>query len=364
MDGGSLAGIIQAKGGYHVSHEAGQYSTLKRPLDFVVLDSMSAYSGEKMDVQSQTAKEKEIESPTGYLNPAYAHSLSEFGTPRELPRSGGWILERRIPGTPYRDAMGCYPLFVCRDWSQLQNDLNEIDNEIVSLALVADPFAEYHPTILDQTFEDFVIPFKKHFVIDLDIPLAKFVSRHHRRYARKALREIAVEKCEKPVNFIDEWVGLYSHLIERHDIRGISAFSRNSFIEQLSVPGLVMFKAVYQGEIVGMLLWYVQGEVGYYHLGAFNSLGYELRASFALFWHAIEFFSANSLRWLNLGGGAGIRENETDGLGRFKKGWSTGERTAYFCGRIFDCERYAEIMQTKGLSKTDYFPAYRQGEFT
>ena len=55
---------------------------------------------------------------SGYMHLGYAESLVEFGTPRELPRSGGWVLERQIPGFSYRDAMGCYPLFACQDWSQ------------------------------------------------------------------------------------------------------------------------------------------------------------------------------------------------------------------------------------------------------
>ncbi len=43
----------------------------------------------------------------GYLHPGYAESLAEFGTPRLLPRSEGWALEREAPGFPFRDAMGC-----------------------------------------------------------------------------------------------------------------------------------------------------------------------------------------------------------------------------------------------------------------
>ncbi len=46
----------------------------------------------------------------GYLSSAYAESLAEFGRPRELAKCGGWILERKIPGTDLHDAMGCYPL--------------------------------------------------------------------------------------------------------------------------------------------------------------------------------------------------------------------------------------------------------------
>jgi lipid II:glycine glycyltransferase (peptidoglycan interpeptide bridge formation enzyme) len=110
-----------------------------------------------------------------------------------------------------------------------------------------------------------------------------------------------------------------------------------------------------------MTLWYVLGNVGYYHLGAYNHAGYELRASFALFWRAIEHFAAKGLRWLNLGAGAGLEGSSTDGLSRFKRGWSTG--TAYFCGRIFDRAKYSEVVKASGVSAADYFPAYRKGEF-
>ena len=60
---------------------------------------------------------------TGYLHPLYAASFAEFGTPSELPECGGWILERKILGFPYRDAMGCYPLLACKDWAHLSEDV-------------------------------------------------------------------------------------------------------------------------------------------------------------------------------------------------------------------------------------------------
>jgi hypothetical protein len=305
---------------------------------------------------------KEGEVVIGYMHPGYAESLAEFGTPRELPRCGGWILERQIPGFPYHDAMGCYPLFACQDWSKLYADLAEIGDDLVSLAVVTDPFGVYDPAYLCRCFRDVVIPFKEHYIIDLQRPMRAFVSDHHRRYALKALRDVDVEMCENPLQFVDDWVALYDTLIERHDIKGITRFSRESFVKQLKVPGMVMCRAVHQATAVGMILWYSQGEVGYYHLGAYSPRGYELRASFALFWQAIEHF-AGRLRWLNLGAGAGVASNGTDGLSRFKRGWSTGSRTAYFCGRIFDHMRYSEIVKAKGISETDYFPAYRKSEF-
>lgn len=298
---------------------------------------------------------------TGYLHPAYAESLAEFGIPRLLPRSGGWVLERSIPGLSDRDAIGCYPLFACRDWTQLQSDLDDIEG-LVSLTVVTDPFGRYTESDLRLCFKDLVVPFKEHFVIDLAYPVDSFVQSHHRRNARKALRELQVERCAQPAALLDEWLGLYATLVARHHISGIAAFSRTSFERQLAIPGLVAHRAQHKGETVGILLWYVQNDVAYYHLGAYSPQGYDLRASFALFSHAIEDFGRLGLRWLNLGAAPG-GSGGASGLARFKAGWASGTRTAYLCGRVFDIDRYAEIARGKNVLPTGYFPAYRAGEF-
>lgn len=283
---------------------------------------------------------------SGYSHALYAASLAEFGTPVELPSCGGWILKRRIPGYPNYDGMGCYPLFACQDWALLQTDLENIRSQLVSLAIVADPFGGYSPTYLKQCFQDVVTPFKEHFVVDLRAPAHAFVSEHHRRNVRKALQRISVERCDDPMAFVNDWLELYRHLIGRHEIGGIAAFSEPAFRQQLQVPGLVAFRAEHEGATVGMLLWYIQDEVGYYHLGAYNQKGYALKVSFALFWEAINYFASKGLRWLNLGSGAGAT---TVIDCRFKRGWATGTRTAYFCGRIFDHATYRQINQT-GMS--------------
>jgi len=301
---------------------------------------------------------------TGYLHSDYAHSLTEFGKPLKLLRCKGWILKRKIPDFPYHDAMGCYPLFSCQNWSELYYDLdNNIQDDVLCLSLVTDPFGEFDEEYLKCCFRDLVVPFKEHFITDLKNPLDTIVSSHHRRYSLKGLKNVTVEICQNPIQFLDEWESLYATLIERHNIKGIPAFSRSAFRKQLQVPGIVAFRAVNDSTTVGMLLWYVQGEIAYYHLGAYSEEGYELYASYALFWHAIEHFSEMDLRWLNLGAGSGASSKSNDGLGGFKQGWSTESRTAYFCGRIFDHSKYSEIVEAKRVFDTDYFPAYRKGEF-
>lgn len=298
---------------------------------------------------------------TGYLHPLYAESLSEFGRPRLMPRSGGWILERTIPGYEDRDAMGCYPIFACRDWRQLSHDLSSLEGDVISLAIVADPFGDYVLADLEGCFTK-IIPFKEHYVIDLSQPPHAQVSKHHRYYAKKSLEKVTVEACVNPSEFLDDWVDLYGELTHRHHLRGIQAFSKEAFERQLRVPGLVMLRAVYEGETVGAHLWYVHGDVAYSHLAAFNSAGYQLMVSYSLYWSALDYFDGRA-NWLDLGAGAGTKNDSSAGLTQFKRGWAKETRIVYLCGRILNPKKYETITAEKGISATDYFPAYRNGEF-
>ena len=296
---------------------------------------------------------------SGYATREYAESLAEFGTPMELPASGGWLLERPIGATGLRDAMGCYPLFACRDWRALGDDIEALGGSLVSVALVADPFGGHDPDLLRRTFPDACIPFKEHFVSDLAVPAEHLGTPHHRRNARRALKLVEVEEVACPSGRVGEWAALYDVLSEHHGITGIRRFSRESFASQLRVPGISMLRASRGGETVGATLWYRHGDVAYYHLGAYREEGYSVGASFALFRRAIELFAARGARWLALGAGAGTAASADDGLSRFKRGWATGTRTAWFCGRVLEPRAYAALSG----GAEGYFPAYRRGEF-
>lgn len=303
---------------------------------------------------------EEAGTTSGYLHRRYAESFAEFGTPCFLPESEGWILKRKIPGFPHYDAMGNYPLFACKDWSALSLDLNGLKDELVSLSLVADPFGSYSISDLHRCF-DVVVPFKEHYVVDLHRPLNESVSSHHRYYGRKALRDLFIERCDQPSLFLDEWCDLYNTLIARHHLEGLKAFSKTSFAKQLSTPGLVMFRALREGTAVGAQLWYRQGTVAYSHLLACNDIGYRYRASYALYLQSLEYF-ANEVRFADLGACAGVKESLASGLTVFKSGWTKETRPAYFCGRIFDNDKYAKILAQMGSATTNYFPTYRELE--
>jgi hypothetical protein len=300
--------------------------------------------------------------PAGYNHFRYAQSFREYGEPYELSKSGGWILERIIPGTSYVDGMGCYPLFVCQDWSRLHEDLKEIESKLVSLVLVTDPFGAIDRGYLERHFQ-IVRPFKKHLVADLSQIPELFVNKHHRYYARKSMKDMEVDVCDVPLRYADEWIKLYDNLVTKHKISGIRAFSKDSFLAQLETPGVILIVGKLEKEIIGGQIITIAGNVAYSHLAAFSDIGYKHGASFGIYWVTLQYLKELNIQYFDLGAAAGLEENAQDGLTKFKMGWSNDSRMVYLCGRIFDRHMYDLICKQNRKENMDYFPAYRAGEF-
>lgn len=293
----------------------------------------------------------------GYADPAYVAALSEFGTPVHLPRSRGYLLERPIEGTGARDLLGAYPLFSCQNWSELDADLVDVRGA-VSVVLVADPLDGVHIDRLGELFSDHVVLFKRHWVRDLTMPSP--LPSHHRRHLRRAARAVDVDISYGALGYLDDWIGLYAGLVARHRLTGIRAFSRESFRQQLTVPGMVAVRAERDGATAAMTLWLVSGENGYYHLGASSKAGREVSASYALFAAAVDHLHDRGVRYVDFGGVAGSAPTE-GGLSRFKRGWATHELPAYLCGRILDQPAYASLSAAVRHPR-GWFPAYREAD--
>lgn len=294
---------------------------------------------------------------TGYRHPGYAASFAAEGTVRHLASSGGWLIEHDIPGFDARDGRGPYPLFACQNWNGLREDLEQIGPDLVSVTLVTDPFGHYDEQLLTSTF-DRVVPYKRHYVADLTKPRRAIVTRdraHCAAMARK--RGVVVEEIAEPPGWIDEWTALYNGALERFEVHG-PAMTRASVLAQLALPGMVMLRAAVEHETVALGLFAVHGDVAYAHLVALGERAYELRASCALYLDAIERF-AGRVGWIDWGGIAGAVDDPDDGLARFKRGWSTDQRTAFLCMRILNDARYAAIAAATGRAGSRYLPAYR-----
>lgn len=294
---------------------------------------------------------------SAYADPRYADALTEWGQPLELRASGGWLLEQPIDASDLRDARGCYPVFSCRDWQRLPADLALLGDRLASVTVVTDPLSEPGAGLLREAFPDLSRAYKQHFVVDLASGPG-VLPPHHRRNVRRALDGVELQLCATPEQHLEEWLALYAVLRERHRIHGIACFSRDSFRKQLQLPGLRMFRASIAGETIGLNLWLGAEANGYYHLGAYSEQGYRSHAAYGLFWFAIDHFRRLGLKWLNLGAGAGVTENIDDGLSRFKRGWASGTKTAYLCGRICNRAAYA-LLAARASTASGFFPAYR-----
>lgn len=293
----------------------------------------------------------------GYKSAEYAQSLSEFGEPRYLPHSKGWILERPTPSLHYTDAIACYPLFSCENWSKLHLDLHELQDQLVSITMVPNPFGQVDTVYLKNCFPDLMVPFKQHYVMNMREPIDKIVSRHHRKYARKALINIETEVCQAPIDFLEEWMDLHQHLIQKYQIEGIRAYTRRAFEQQLSLPSMVVLTAKYNHEVVGAQLWIIENDVAFGHVLAFSPEGIKLGAAYALYWFALNYFKGK-VEWCDVGGLAGMQNTENDPLHQFKRGWSTGFKTSYLCGRVLNRDKYDELVAFNQQT-SNFFPEYR-----
>ena len=183
---------------------------------------------------------EKLDCASGYLHPSYAASFGEWGTPWALRRAGGWALIRAVPGSAESDAMGCYPLLACTDWSGLAADLEEGADRMVAFSAVVGTLAKVAEDNLRGAFPHVLRPFKEHFVIELSCR-APVGSAEHRRKARRARARVNLDVREDARPLMKEWMNLYTFLIRRHDIRGMRAFSMCPSCPSCRSPGCVQF---------------------------------------------------------------------------------------------------------------------------
>lgn len=282
-------------------------------------------------------------SPSGYLHPNYVYAQEAPTAVRQLSRSGGWVFERPVPGTPWRRLVGGRPFFTCADWRALDADLAELAGEggYVKLSLLTDPFAELDERLLGDTF-DCVERADRHYVSELRLPLHTIVSRAHRERVRQALETVRVEVLPEapPASAWDALLAADGHYYEN---AWRQRPSTEALARMLAVPGAAHLSATIGEDPVGLALFFIQYGVAYSHFLALSPAGLRAGAHYALTWQAVVHLGQQAA-WLDLGGaednGAPASERQC-----FKEGWATGTRTAYRCERVLDRALYEELQQ-------------------
>jgi hypothetical protein len=287
-----------------------------------------------------------------YASRAYAEALGFAGRPIEVADWAAFVIGRDIAGGPERDAIGPYPRAVLDRSGDLEGGLQALAGEgLVSVVLVADPVAGPPSERLARAFS-LCRPFKTHQIIERAKGYAP--DKHHRYEIRRAQARCEVSAVSL-ADRLDVWRTLYQGLAERHEIAGMAAFSDSYFEALAAAPVFEAFAATVGDEIAAMAIWFEHDGLGCNHLGASNALGYANGASYALYAAAIERFAQCEV--IDLGAGAGLADDPSDGLVRFKRGFANATAVAHLCGAVLDEDRYAALSQ--GRAQDGFFPAYR-----
>jgi hypothetical protein len=292
-----------------------------------------------------------------YSTIQFGSSLRHIGEPIYVPEWGTTVLGRQCE-MGYRDAIGTYPIAVCKTDCDLVGGLDRLQGlGFVSVVLVFDDILRPQLSALQCAF-DFVRPFKQHYLHDRDAGPARY-SRNHRDKIRRAARAVTVERFDLTER-LDEWDALYRGLVVSHGLcNTMHAFPRAHHVALAELSGTAAVGAFAHGLLVSAHIWLCHGEHAMSHLVASNEEGYATRAAYAVNAASIDLLSG--CRKLNFGGAAGTGDGGDDGLVRFKRGFANATAPSYLCGKILDRRAYAELCRHAGASTdADYFPAYRQ----
>ena len=272
---------------------------------------------------------------TGYRHAAYAQSLVEFGTPRSLTRCGGWILEREIANAGARDGMGCYPLFACRDWGALGAGPRR-SRLLPGLASPSSriPSVSESPTRLRECVSGSRPPLQAAFHLRSDRPLKSAVSPQSplqsrtgptlRRRSTSASRHMHGRR-PGTICIMRSCGGMASGVVALFPLRHWPASSRFP-AWSCSAPSMATRWSAWRSGMCRTR----SPTITWRHRTTWAT-------RFARRTACSGAHSSSSKRpaltAVDLGAAAG-RQDVADGLSRFKRGWATGQRTAYLCGRI------------------------------
>jgi hypothetical protein len=290
-----------------------------------------------------------------YATRLYADSLRHWGSPLEVPEWDSWVLARPI-GSCLKDAAGTYPIAILHNQVDLKGGLYRLSGHgLVSLVLVLDDFHRPPMAVLRRYF-DHVQRYKTHYIYrpGKGPPI---YSKRHRYQIRKATKILHVEVLELKRD-LDAWALLYQNLIKRHRLVGLHAFPYQHYRALSRLHGVEAIGAWASGELVCCHVWINHDGRVHSHLMASSHTGYQLGAGYIVNDAALQHF--RHAESINFGGGAGLSDDPSDGLAKFKKIFSNDTANSYVFGTVFKRDVYQRLNTQRNMfPDTPYFPAYR-----
>lgn len=130
----------------------------------------------------------------------------------------------------------------------------------------------------------------------------------------------------------------------------------SSVLEDLPQNAQVFWAEKDETVIAASIILFANGKMNYHLSGSVREFS-SLAPTNLLLYQAALWGSANGYRTLYLGGGVGTGE---DSLFKFKRAFYKGELNHFYIGkRIYNQDKYDELMSIRGPADRDYFPKYR-----
>lgn len=262
----------------------------------------------------------------------------DFATPYGY---GGWLIE----GSDYSDLFSTYERW-CKD------------NGIVS------EFVRFHPVLKNHIFSE-----KNYQVIELGETVAIDVSNKeaiwtnfnpkNRNAIRKAINSGIQIKNELSNDLLEAFKDIYNRTMDKDNADEYYYFKDgfyNSILNDLGENATIFYAQYNNIIIAASIMIYANGRLNYHLSGSLREYQ-SLAPSNLLLWKAAEWGNELGCKTFHLGGGVGSRE---DSLFRFKKAFYRGELCKYHVGKkIFDEQRYKELLSERTITDGHYFPEYR-----
>lgn len=264
--------------------------------------------------------------------------LFDFSTPYGY---GGWIIEGELVERLFEEY---------QKWAEANNIISE--------------FVRFHPMVKNhissQLFYD-VIQLGK--VIHMDLSsqevIWKNITSKNRNMIRKAVKNnIKIYNGRFP-EIYEKFRLIYNKTMDKDNAEKYYYFGEQfykSILEDLSGNAQVFWAEKDGSIIAASIILTANGRMNYHLSGSLKEFS-SLAPTNLLLYEAALWGAANGCKSLYLGGGVG---SEEDSLFKFKRAFYKGDLNRFYIGKkIYDQEKYNELLRMRKTASGNYFPGYR-----
>ncbi len=254
---------------------------------------------------------------------------------------GGWLIEGE-------DAKGLFDAY--RAWCEKNGIISE--------------FVRFHPIVKNhEKVSCFYEVIQLGEVVHMDLGSPETVwsnlSGFNRNRVRKAIKSGVKIYSGRSPEIYEIFRKIYDSTMETVGAKDYYFFEPEFYTSVLNdLPhNAQVFYAVKDGAVIAVSIMLTANGMMNYHLSGSLREYSSLAANNLLLYEAALWGVANGYKSLYLGGGVATRE---DSLFRFKRTFFKGELNRFFIGeKIYDQEKYDELVEKRNVSKELYFPKYR-----